>query len=64
MVIQQIIHRNPANPSEFHSKIVKRKTPHTIETLMAYAKQYGQANMTSINGRTKLGWRPEIITIG
>lgn len=63
MTVQRITHYNPKNPSEFHSKIVRRKQPHTIETLMAFAKHYGQANMTSINGRTKLGWIPEVVTL-
>ncbi len=63
MTKQRITQYNPKNPSEFHSKITIRKIPHTLESLQSYGKLYKSANLTSINGRTKLGWINVIETV-
>ena len=60
--IQRITHINPIT-LEAVTKTVVRKVKHTIETLQHYGR-FATANTTSINGRTRSGWKILIEDVG
>ena len=60
--VQRITHVNPIT-LEAITKTVVRKVKHTIETLQQYGR-LTTANTTSINGRTKSGWKILIEDVG
>ena len=61
--VQRITHINPVT-LEAVTKTVVRKVKHTIETLMSYGRSAKTANETSVNGRTKSGWKIIIEDVG
>ena len=52
---QRITQLNPRNGATVVSH-THRQVPHTDKSLQDFAKQYGNNDETSINGRTKAGW--------
>ena len=61
--VQRITHVNPLT-FEAVTKTVVRKIKHTVETLQLYARHQAVPNTTSINGRTKAGWKMVIEDVG